>query len=85
MVRIATVRCLEGFTVELAFTDGTSRTLDLDGLLRGPVFDPLRRDPALFRAVRVDPATGTVVWPNGVDLDPDVLRWDLPVVGPDAP
>ena len=84
MVRIASVRCLEGFTVELGFTDGTHRTLDLDPLIRGPVFEPLRRDQALFRAVRVDPAIGTVVWPNGADLDPDVLRWDLPVVEPDA-
>jgi hypothetical protein len=84
MVRIASVRCLEGFAVELGFTDGTRRTLDLAPLLRGPVFEPLRRDPALFRAVRVDPAIGTVVWPNGADLDPDVLRWYLPVVEPDV-
>lgn len=84
MVRVASVRCLDGFSVELGFTDGTSRTLDLEPLLQGPVFEPLRRDTALFRAVRVDPACGTVVWPNGADLDPDVLRWDLPAVQPDA-
>jgi hypothetical protein len=37
------------------------------------VFDPLVRDPALFRAVRVDESLGTIVWPNGADIDPDVL------------
>jgi len=84
MVRVSSVRCLEGFVVELGFTDGTTRTLDLDPLVRGPIFEPLRRDPALFRSVRVDPAAGTVVWPNGADLDPDVLRWDLRVVEPDT-
>jgi hypothetical protein len=32
---------------------------------------------ALFRAVRVDPLLGTIVWPNDADIDPDVLRWGL--------
>jgi hypothetical protein len=36
------------------------------------VFAPLR-DRKLFRAVPVDPELGTVRWPNGADLDPDVL------------
>ncbi|WP_242647915.1 DUF2442 domain-containing protein [Candidatus Desulforudis audaxviator] len=31
------------------------------------------KDPAFFRQVKVDPGAGTVVWPNGADLDPDVL------------
>jgi hypothetical protein len=77
MVRVRSVHCLEGFTVKLGFTDGTTRAIDLDPYLRGPVFEPLRRDPALFRAVRVDPLLGTIVWPNDADIDPDVLRWGL--------
>lgn len=63
--------------MELDFTDGTTRVVDLDPYLRGPVFEPLRRDPALFRQVRVDPVLGTIVWPNDADIDPDVLRWGL--------
>ena len=35
--------------------------------------EPLR-DLAYFRQVRVDPELRTVVWPNGLDLDPDVLH-----------
>jgi len=38
----------------------------------GPVFEPLK-DPKVFRQVRVDKEAGTVAWPNGADLDPDVL------------
>jgi Protein of unknown function (DUF2442) len=36
------------------------------------VFEPLR-DATCFAQVRVDPQLGTMVWPNGADLDPDVL------------
>ena len=27
----------------------------------------------MFSQVSVDPTTGTLVWPGGLDLDPDVL------------
>jgi hypothetical protein len=33
----------------------------------------LLKDPSYFRQVRAHPESGTVVWPNGADLDPDVL------------
>lgn len=75
MVAVTSVRCLEGFAVELGFSDGTSRRVDLAPHLAGPAFAPHRRDPAFFRTVRVDPRAGTIVWPDGTDLDPDVLRW----------
>jgi hypothetical protein len=42
------------------------------------VFEPLRQDQQLFRQVRVDPELGTIVWPNGADMDPDVLHGDHP-------
>ena len=31
------------------------------------------RDPAEFAKVFVHPEAGTVAWPDGLDLDPDVL------------
>lgn len=76
MVRVLKVEPLEGFVVRLGFSDGTTRELDLDGYLRGPVFQPLRDDPDAFRKVRVDEELGTIVWPNGADIDPDVLHGD---------
>ena len=36
------------------------------------MFEPLQ-DPNEVAKVRVDPESGTVSWPNGADLDPDVL------------
>ncbi|MFN5514242.1 MAG: DUF2442 domain-containing protein [Cyanobacteriota bacterium] len=36
------------------------------------VFSPLS-DPDYFAQVTVNPELGTIQWPNGADLDPDVL------------
>lgn len=76
IVRIRSVEPLEGFVLRLAFDDGTVREIDLGAELWGPVFEPLHDDPQLFRQVRVDEELGTIVWPNGADLDPDVLYGD---------
>jgi hypothetical protein len=58
----------------LTFTDGSEGAVDLQPLIggRGGVFAPLQ-DPDFFARVEVDHDAGTIVWPNGVDLDPDVL------------
>lgn len=77
MVRIRSVEPLDGWKVSLGFTDGTIREVDLEMYLRGPIFEPIRNDPAVFRSVRVDPVMGTIVWDNGADIDPDVLYLGL--------
>jgi len=76
--RIRSVEPLAGFALRLGFDDGTVREIDLVAELWGPVFEPLRDDPQLFRQVRVDEELGTIVWPNGADLDPDVLHGEAP-------
>lgn len=73
MIWIRSVSVLEKFHVRLEFSDGVQKVVDLDPLLRGPIFEPLRENPDLFRAVRVDDELGTIVWANGADIDPDVL------------
>ena len=77
MVRVNSVEPLHGFRVRLGFTDGSSREIDLEPYLRGPVFEPIRRDAKVFRQVSVDRRAGTIVWPNGADIDPDVLYLGL--------
>jgi len=77
MVRVRDVKPLTAFEVEVAFTDGSVRRIDLAPYLRGPIFQPLVDDPALFRSVYVEPVGKTLAWPNGADLDPDVLYLGL--------
>src|SRR4051812_16141839 len=72
-IRIHSVEALRGYMIRLGLTDGSSKTVDLEPLLRGPIFEDIRRDHQHFRAVTVDPRAGTIVWPNGADIDPDVL------------
>lgn len=62
--------------LRLEFDDHTQKTVDVTPLLYGPVFEPLR-DPKYFASVVVDPACGTVVWPNGADFAPEAL-YELP-------
>ncbi len=80
--RIIDVEPLGELRLRLTFSDGLVRELDLDRMLEGGVFAPLR-DPAEFANVVLDEVAGTVAWPNGIDLDPDVLHGDhSPATGP---
>jgi len=78
LLRIAEVRVLRDRRVELTLTDGSRKTVDLGRYLSGPVFEQIAADDDVFARVRVDPELGTIVWPNGADLCPDVLIYDLP-------
>lgn len=73
MVRVQSVEVLDGFQLRLCLTDGTEGIADVSAYLNGPIFEPLRVDRSLFAAASVDPIFGTVVWPNGADIDPEVL------------
>ncbi len=77
MVDIADVTVLHDRVVELRFSDNTSRVVDLSPLLWGPAFEGIATDDRLFAQVQVNPETGTIGWPNGADLDPDVLHGDF--------
>jgi len=68
---------LGGHRLYLRFEDGVAGELDFARRLRFEgVFAPLR-DPAVFAHVRIHPELGTLAWPNGADLDPDVLYAEL--------
>ena len=62
-----------GYCLDLEFEDGGRQVVDLEPVLRGEVFGPLL-DVELFRQVRVDPESRTIVWPNGADFDPATLH-----------
>lgn len=69
------VRTLDGYRLELSFSDGARGVVDLAGRVvgRGGLFQALE-NPAIFRQVRVDPELGTIVWPNEADFCPELLH-----------
>jgi len=70
---IVEARAVGGHRIHIRFEDGVEGEIDLSRLVefRG-VFSSLR-EPREVAKVRVDPELGTVCWPSGADLDPDVL------------
>jgi hypothetical protein len=72
--RITDVKVRAHYILDLSFTDGSQGRVDLSTWFggHGGLFTALQ-DPAFFAQVAVDREAGTIVWPNGVDLDPDML------------
>ncbi len=73
---VTAVEPLDGYRLRLTFNDGVVREIDASFLLRGSLGEDLK-DPGYFRKVRVDAASRTIVWPNGLDPDPDLLHGDF--------
>lgn len=74
---VTSVEVIGDFQLRLGFDDGLVREVDLAYRVGGNgVFAPLA-DPEYFAKVRVDPDAGTIVWPNGADLAPELLHGDF--------
>jgi hypothetical protein len=76
MVAVLAAKVKRGHVVTVQFADGHRRDIDLvvpqtgcSGL----------REEARFRELRVQ--DGSIAWPNGADICPDVLYYDLPLAG----
>jgi hypothetical protein len=70
---VADFSYVKNYVLNVRFDDGVERAIDFEPILLGPLFGPLR-DLRLFKQVRMDRDLGTLVWPNGADIDPNVLH-----------
>jgi hypothetical protein len=73
MLSVTNVTLVGGFDLRLEFSDGVTGDVDCSFLLDQGLGTAVR-DPEYFRQVAIDPELGTVVWPNGLDPAPSVLR-----------
>jgi hypothetical protein len=71
---ITNVQVLDGYRVELTFSDGVRGVVDLANRIvgRSGIFAPLE-DLEFFKQATVDNDLGTIVWPNGADICPDLF------------
>ena len=59
-------------SIDITFSNGVSKLVDVTSLLSGPIFEPLK-DPSYFSQMTLDHEIGTVVWPNSADFAPEAL------------
>jgi hypothetical protein len=70
---IIKVKPLKDFHLHLEFEDGAKGEVDIRKLVKFKGVFVALKDETFFAKVEVNPEWGTIFWPNGADLDPDVL------------
>jgi len=74
-IGVRSVKPLRDFRALVTFDNDAQKEVDLEPYLQGPVFEPIRSDPAVFCSMTI--THGVISWPNGADIDPDVLYYGL--------
>ena len=70
---VTSVKLLGSYRLRVGFDDGSARDIDLEPILEGELYGPLR-DRTVFNSVEINPEVRTLVWPNGADFDPAILH-----------
>lgn len=68
----------DDFRIHVTFSDDVQGSVDFQGWLEGPIFEPLK-DRSYFQRFFID--GGTVAWPNGADVAPETLYEAVKLAG----
>ena len=71
-LHVTSVSYIEGYQVQITFSNDVTKDVDLSSELHGEIFEPLK-DLAFFKQVAVNEETNTIEWPNGADFAPEFL------------
>jgi hypothetical protein len=73
-MRFLSFEYVKDYKLKIKFSDKTTKTVDFEEKLKHAkgVFLPLK-DVEYFKRVSVDDCFGSICWPNGADICPDVL------------
>ncbi len=78
MDRIVSVKPLEDYLLEIEFTDGFCKVVDISPYI-GKGISTALKDKSYFRTVLLEDGGG-IAWDNGYDFCPNFLRDDVPAV-----
>ena len=67
---VSSVKALKDYELELTFDNNEKKIFDVKPYMDTGLFAKLK-DENFFKMVRV--SFDTIEWPNGIDLDPEVL------------
>lgn len=70
---VVEVRSLDDHHLYLCFEDGVEGVIGLKELIPFEGVFAQLREPSFFERVQVNAELGAICWPNGADLDSDVL------------
>ena len=73
MYDVVEARYVDGYKIEVTFENGRKGVVDLkDYAGKGGVFSRFA-DMDFFKKFRVNRELGTLCWPDGVDISPEIL------------
>jgi len=76
MLFITEAKYLSDYKIEVLFNNGKKGIADLKYVLTGKVFEPLK-EKTVFAQLKVDTELETIVWPNGADLAPEFIYYQV--------
>jgi hypothetical protein len=78
MIDVIGIKRLDGYRLEISFSDGTVGTRDFSDIRSREIVKPLK-DWAYFARVFID--DGELTWPNWYDRDPIALHDEMKKAG----
>jgi hypothetical protein len=75
-LHIQSVKHIAEYQLEVSFNNGRTGVADFRHLLDGKMFEPLH-DPSVFAQATIDPELETIVWPNGADVAPEFVYYQV--------
>ena len=82
--RIKKLQYKKNYLYTIRFEDGTEGDINFSPHLWGEAFEMLK-NRSYFQKAFIDKTTGTITWPNGVDIAPETLYEKLVASSHNAP